>query len=43
MLYHTFGVHSVQYVRSDFLTARRSFTVQFTPTKLSARFAEVAM
>jgi hypothetical protein len=43
ILYHTFGIRSVQYIRSDFLTARPSFTGQSTPTKFSVRCVEAVM
>lgn len=43
ILYHTFGIRSVQYIRSDFLAARQSFTARFTPTKLSVQCAEAVM
>ena len=43
MLYHTFGIRSIQHRCTDFLTARRSSTVPFTPTRWSAHVAEAGM
>jgi hypothetical protein len=43
ILYHTFGIRSVQHLRSDFLAAKRSFTAQSIPTKLFVHSAAAAM
>ena len=43
ILYHTFGIRSVQYTRSDFLKARQYFTARLPPAKLPVRCAEAVM
>ena len=37
LLYHTFGIRSVQYLSTDFLTAKRYFDVHCTPAECSVR------
>jgi len=41
LLYHTFGIRSVQYLSTNFLAAKPSFTAQSTQTKLSVRYANL--
>ena len=43
MLHHTFGIVGVQYISTDFLTARPFSADRYTPTISSARTANLAM
>ena len=43
LLYHTFGIRSVQYLSTDFLTEKRSFDVHCTPAEYSVRSVNLAM
>jgi hypothetical protein len=43
ILYHTFGIRSVQHIRSDFLMAKQYFTARLPPAKFSVRCAEAVM
>ena len=43
LLYHTFGIRSVQHISTDFLTARRSFDVHCTPAGCSVRSVDLGM
>lgn len=42
MLYHTFGIKAVQYLRTDFLKAKRSFTDRRIQMNYTVRFVKAA-
>ncbi|MHB9070663.1 MAG: hypothetical protein ACYC54_09895 [Sedimentisphaerales bacterium] len=43
LLYHTFGIRSVQHISTDFLTEERSLDVRCTPAEYSVRSVNLAM
>ena len=43
LLYHTFGIRSVQYLSTVFLTAKRSFDVHCIPAEYSVRSVNLGM